>query len=64
VAGLPSSVVNVRLNVVLDPTTTLAESVAEEATTLLFEVGGPGNWVTLTTGPHAANIARLATMAQ
>jgi hypothetical protein len=64
VAGIPSSVVNVILTVVLDPTTTL-KLVVEVATTLLFEVRRPpGGLDTIgldTTGPHAANISRLAT---
>ncbi len=64
VAGIPSSVVNVILTVVLDPTTTL-KLVVEVATTLLFETRGPpGLDTTDATGPHAANISRLATTIQ
>ena len=57
VAGIPSSVVNVILTVVLDPTTTL-KRVVEVARTLLFERSPPG---LDTTGPHAANIPRPVT---
>jgi hypothetical protein len=62
-AGIPSSVVNVILTVVLDPTITLNLAV-EVATTLLFEtsrLSGASDAIgSDTVGAHAANIPRLA----
>jgi hypothetical protein len=73
VAVSPSSVVNVTLNAVLDPTATPRVPVVEGvATTLSFVRVGGGGVVTTGGGgvgddsspPHAAKIARLATRAQ
>ena len=63
VAVLPSSVVNVTLNSVLDPTTTLMALVVEEVATML-------SFVRVGVGeddpppPHAANTPKLATTAK
>ena len=65
VAVLPSSVVNVTLNVALDPTTTLIGPIVDGvATILLFVVvgGGGGGGAEDPPPPHAAKIAGLATM--
>jgi hypothetical protein len=63
VAVLPSSVVNVTLNAVLDPTTTLMGLVVDEVATMLsFVVFGGGE-----EDPpplHAANSARLTRTVQ
>src|SRR4029077_10290848 len=65
VAVLPSSVVNVTLNAVLDPTTTLMALVVEEVATMLSFVGvGGGVEEEDPPPPHAANVARLATTAK
>jgi hypothetical protein len=63
VAVLPSSVVNVTLNGVLDPTTTLMVLVVEEVATMLSLVVG-GEDDPPPPPPHAVNVARHAKTAQ
>jgi hypothetical protein len=61
VAVLPSSVVNVTLNVALDPTATLMGLVVDGVATILsFVVVGPED----PPPPQAAKVARLASMVQ
>ena len=65
VAVSPSSVVNVTLNVALDPTATLTVPVGEAvATILLFVLVLAGGGEDDPPPPHAANMHKVATMAE
>ena len=65
VAVSPSSVVNVTLNVALDPTATLTVPVGEAvATTLSFVFVGVGGGEDDPPPPHAASMPKVATMAE
>lgn len=63
VAALPSLVVNVTLNELLDPTMTLMALLVDEVATILSFVVVAGAEEELAP-PHAASIARFAAMAQ
>jgi hypothetical protein len=65
VAVAPSSVTNVTLNGALNPTVTLRTLVVEGmATTLSLLYVEVSGYSVLTTRPHAANNAKLTTMAE
>jgi hypothetical protein len=65
VAVSPSSVVNVTLNVALEPTATLTVPVGEGVATMLsFVFVGGGGGKDDPPPPHAANMPKVATMAE
>ena len=64
VAVLPSSVVNVTLNVALDPTTTLTVLVVDDVATMLSLVVGGGEDPPPPPPPHAVNVAEHANTAK